>query len=91
MADIEVYEATTEGTRVASLRVKLKGAGERTIDRETALSWLAGGHSLITYAGPAHHGTRGHAIERVEVGDEAWLRTDTEQKAEDHLEFPHAH
>ncbi|MBM4390789.1 MAG: hypothetical protein FJ090_06670 [Deltaproteobacteria bacterium] len=90
MADIEVYAAEIENDRVRALKVRFKGTGERTIDRDTALAWILGGHSLITHAGSPHHPVRGHAIERVEVGDEAFLRTDVKLEAADHLAFPGA-
>ncbi len=90
MADIEVYAAEIENHRVRALKVRFKGTAERTIDRDTALAWLSGGHSLIAHAGSPHHPVRGLAIERVEVGDEAYLRTDVKPEAADHLEFPAA-
>ena len=88
MADVEVFGAEIADGTVKTLRVRFKGTAERTISRDTALEWLAGGHSLITYSGSAHHGHRGHAIERVEVGDSAFLRTDTKLVASDELHFP---
>lgn len=92
MADVEVYGAETSGGRVTSLKVRYKNTDVRTIDRETALRWLADGHSLITYAGhPPHHCHRGEAVMRVEVGDEAFLRTDTKAEPTDHLVFPGEH
>ena len=92
MADVEVYGADIADGTVKTLRVRFKGARERTINRETALEWLAGGHSMITYSGSSHHGHRGHAIERVEIGETAFLRTDTKQVAADELHFPgHGH
>jgi hypothetical protein len=92
MADIEVYRAEkgSDG-RVASLTVRFKGTAERSVDRATALSWLAGGHSLITHAGSPHHPVRGHAIERCDIGGDSFLRTDTRVEAADELEFPHGH
>jgi hypothetical protein len=89
MADVEVLAADVSHGRLVSMRVRFKNAPERTIDRETALRWLSDGHSLITYAGHGHHGVRGYAVQKIELGDDAWIRTDTAQKAEDHLEFPH--
>ncbi len=91
MADILVSAVEQADGRVRTLRVKMHGVAERVIDRETALSWLAGGHSLIPVAGHGHHVTRGVAIERVEVGDEAWLRTDTRPEAADHVGMPGGH
>lgn len=87
MADVEVWGIEANGGKVSQLRVRFKGTAERTIPRETALEWLVGGHSLITYTGAPHHGHRGHAIERVEIGDEAYLRTDTKLIAQDDVQF----
>ena len=91
MADVEVVGAELSDGRVKTLQVRFKRTAERTIDRATALAWLAEGHSLLTYAGPAHHGERGHAIERIEVEGEAYLRTDTRPVARDELTFPADH
>lgn len=91
MADVEVVGAELSEGRVRSLKVRFKRASERTIDRDTALAWLAEGHALLTYAGPSHHGERGYAVERVEVDGEAYLRTDTQLVAKDELQFPAAH
>lgn len=89
MADVEVYGAETSGGRVSTLKVRFKNTDVRTIDRETALRWLADGHSLIAYSGhPPHHCHRGDAIQSVEVGEERFLRTDTKPEAADHLVFP---
>lgn len=91
MADVEVVGAQMADGRVSTLKVRFKRTAERSIDRGTALAWLAEGHSLITYAGPAHHGERGYAVERVEVDGEAYLRTDTKLEPRDELHFPAAH
>ncbi len=91
MADIEVHSAETEGTTIRNLRVRFQGTAERTISRETALAWLAGGHSMLATAGSGSHRTRGLALERVEVGGEAFIRTDTRPEAADHVVFPHGH
>jgi hypothetical protein len=91
VADVEVVGAELADGRVKTLRVRFKHTTERVIDRATALSWLADGHSLLTYAGSANHGIRGHAIERVEVDGELFLRTDTKLEAKDDLHFPSAH
>lgn len=88
MADIEVIHAAVQNGKVTSLEVKMVGIAPRTIDRATALAWLAGGHSLIPVAGHGHGAVRGAAFERVEVGEEHFLRTDTEPVAEDHVSFP---
>ncbi|MDP2316040.1 MAG: hypothetical protein Q8P41_24295 [Pseudomonadota bacterium] len=91
MADVEVVGAELADGQVKSLRVRFKHTTERVIDRATALTWLADGHSLLTYAGPAHHGERGYAIERVDVDGDVYLRTDTKPVAKDELRFPAAH
>jgi hypothetical protein len=91
MADVEIHGADVADGRVRTLTVRFKNAATHTIDRETALRWLADGHALVTYAGPAHHGTRGHSVVAVEVDDASYLRTDTQPVAEDSLTFPHAH
>ena len=91
MADVEVVGAELADGKVKQLRVRFKHTAERIIDRATALDWLGEGHSLITYAGPAHHGERGYAIERVEADGEPYLRTDTNPVAKDELKVPHAH
>lgn len=91
MAEIEVLAADTEGTTIRSLRVRFKGTAERTVSRETALEWLVGGHSMLAYAGSGSHATRGLALERVEVGSDAFIRTDTRLEAADHLVFPTGH
>lgn len=91
MADVEVVGAQIADGRVKTLRVRFKRTTEREIDRATALAWLKDGHSLLTYAGPSHHGERGLAIERIEVDGEDFLRTDTNPIAQDELHFPAAH
>ena len=62
MADIEVLGADVRDGRVTTLEVRIKGTSPRRIDRDTALSWLRGGHSLIPVAGHGHHVHRGAAI-----------------------------
>lgn len=91
MADVEVVSADITSGRVKSLKVRFKGTTERVIDRDTALRWLADGHSLLTYAGTGHHAVRGKALERVEVDDEAFIRCDTQKVSEDQVVFPQGH
>ena len=88
MADIEVLRAALSGGRLTRLQVKMVGVRPREISRDTALSWLAGGHSLIPVAGHGHATVRGAAIERIDVGEEAFLRTDTRVLPEDSVQFP---
>ncbi len=90
MADVEVYAAQIEGKTVKALTVRFKGTAARNISRDTAIAWLRGGHCLVTHAGSAHHPVRGHAIERVEVDGESFLRTDLLPEAGDKVEFPAA-
>ncbi len=91
MADIEVHAADPNHGRIATLKVRFKNGPARTIDRDTAVRWLADGHSLVTYAGHGAHGTRGTSIQLVEVGEEHFLRTDTAAEAADDVHFPAAH
>lgn len=89
MADVEVWGVELADKRVKSLRVRFKNAAERTIDRETALSWLAAGHSMILTTGTPQHPHRGASLERVEVDGEAFVRTDTHPEAADHVVAGH--
>jgi hypothetical protein len=91
MADVEVLGADVADGRVKTLKVRFKHTAERTIDRETAVAWLADGHSLFTWAGSSHHGTRGKALQLVEVEEQPYLRTDTQPVAKDDLVFPASH
>jgi hypothetical protein len=88
MADVEVHAAHPAHGRIQSLEVRFKNAHAQTIDRDTAVRWLADGHSLVTYAGHGSHATRGRSIVLVEVGEDTFLRTDTAAEAEDHVAFP---
>lgn len=90
MADVEVWGVSMAGGAVSTLTVRFKGTAPRTIDRETALAWLAGGHSLTVHTGPVHHGHRGASVERVEIGDAYYIRTDTRLEAADHVDIGHA-
>ncbi|MSQ01081.1 MAG: hypothetical protein EXR71_04185 [Myxococcales bacterium] len=91
MAEIEVKSAAAEGGRILTLRVAMGGLADRTIDRDTALAWLAAGHSLIPCSGQGHQRARGPAIERVEVDGAAYLRTNTRADAVDDVHFPAGH
>ena len=88
MADVEVHAAHPAHGRIETLEVQFKNAHAQTIDRATAVRWLADGHSLVTHAGHGSHATRGCSIVLVEVGDETFLRTDTVAEAEDNVTFP---
>ena len=89
MADIEVLHADVQNGRVTTLEVRIHGTSARRIDRDTALAWLRGGHSLIPVAGHGHHVHRGGAIERIEIEEAEFLRTDTRPTAADEIHFPH--
>jgi len=91
MADIDVVGAEVKQGRVNSLSVRFKGNLTRTIDRDTALHWLAEGHSLVPVAGHGHHLHRGQALERVEVEGEVYIRGDFSLEAADFVGFPKAH
>jgi hypothetical protein len=88
MADVQVVGATLENGKVTALQVRFFGTAERSISRETAIAWLAEGHSLVTHSGSAHHPHRGLAVERIFVGDEVFLRTNTTPKQLDEIVFP---
>lgn len=90
MADVEVYGADIIDGQVRSLKVRFKGLLERTIDRDTALEWLKEGHALIACAGSWQHPVRGGSIERIEIEEAGYLRTDTQQEPKDHIVFPAA-
>lgn len=89
MADIDILAADLRDGRVQSLTVRFKNAAPRKIDRATALHWLAEGHSLIPVSGHGHEVHRGHCLERVELGDTFFLRTDTAGVAADQVTFAH--
>lgn len=91
MADIEVYGAEVKDGRVHSLSVRFKGNLERKIDRDTALTWLGEGHSLIPVVGHGHHISRGWALEKVEIEGESWIRCDFDQEAADHVPLSTGH
>lgn len=85
MADVEVWGAEITGEKITSLRVSFKGTRERTIDRGTALAWLAAGHSLVVHSGAHHHPHRGASVERVNVDGAEYLRTDGKSVAADQV------
>lgn len=81
MGEVLVTGGAVEGGRITSLTVELIGLPGRTIDRDTALAWLADGHSLIPRVG----GRRGTALQRVEVGDDLFIRADNAPEPADAL------
>lgn len=91
MADIHVLAAQVHDGRVRSLTVRFPNAPSRTIDRDTALRWLAEGHSLIPVQGHGHEVHRGPAVELVEVDEAPYLRTDTRRVPADKIAGLGAH
>ena len=79
MADVLVKKAVVKDGTIESLDVGFHGLPDRTIDRETTLSWMKDGHSLI----PIKAGKRLTALQLVEVEDAHFVRHDNEAKAED--------
>lgn len=80
MGHVRVQGADLESGRIRALRVKMHGLPPRTIDRDTAITWLREGHSLIADA---------TALQLVEVpeGDEVrrFVRADNAPTPEDAL------
>ena len=81
MAFVEVQAGSVSSGRIAQLRVKLHGLPAREIDRATALSWMADGHSFV----PVKSGVRLQALQLVEVGEERFIRADNAMMSEDSL------
>jgi len=81
MGDVVVKRAKMDGEQIDKLAVELHGLGERVIDRDTALSWLRDGHSLI----PVIEGQRRPALQLVELEDGHAIRTDNQAEAADAL------
>src|SRR5688572_20583229 len=88
MAYIDVLAADLRGGRNQQLTVRFKNAAPRTIDRATALLWLEEGHSMNPMRGHGHEVHQGRALERLEVGEEVFVRTDTKRVAADEVAFP---
>ncbi|MBX2796661.1 MAG: hypothetical protein KTR31_03295 [Myxococcales bacterium] len=82
MGDVLVRRGTVEDGRIAELVVDFHGLPKRTIDRDTALSWMRDGHSLV----PVRAGVRLTALQLVEDPEGAlWIRTDNAPTGEDSL------
>lgn len=81
MGDVLVTGGKVSDGKIEALEVQLHGLPGRTIDRDTALSWMKDGHSFI----PQHKGQRGTALQLVEVGDERYIRPDNGTEAADAL------
>ena len=81
MADVLVKRGVVKDGRIASLDVGLYGLPDRSIDRDTAISWMRDGHSMI----PTRAGKRLTALQLVEVGEacELFIRHDNSKVAED--------
>jgi hypothetical protein len=82
MGDVLVKGAEVANGRVSRLRVAIDRLPPRVIDRDTAMSWLRDGHSLVPWVDG-----RGTALQLVEVGDDdqPFIRMDNEPVAEDSL------
>ena len=81
MADVVVKSGSIADDAVSSLTVEMYKLGSRTIDRDTALSWLKDGHSLV----PEVKGQRLHPLQLVEVGETLFIRHDNAPEAKDSL------
>lgn len=81
MGFVNVYGGDMAEGRIRSLRVKMHGLPPRTIDRDTALSWLRDGHSLVPRIGKSD----GAALQLVEVGEDRFVRTDNTPEPADLL------
>ena len=80
MGDVLVRRATLADGKISKLEVDFHGLSPRTIDRDTALSWMRDGHSLI----PLLAGQRKPALQLVDLGDGAWsIRVDNQAVDED--------
>ncbi len=81
MGDVLVKKATISEGRIDKLEVHMHDLPTRVIDRDTALSWMKDGHSLV----PCLDGRRGIALQLVEAGDAHFIRTDNASEATDDL------
>lgn len=68
MARVLVHAADLSDGRITRMQVQLGALPRRTIDRDTAISWMADHHSFIPVVG----GAQGMALQLVEIpeGDE---------------------
>lgn len=82
MARVEVHGGRIADSTITELTVRLQGLPERTIDRDTALSWMRDGHSFLPIVG----GQEQPALQLVEVEPDAFhIRTDNAAEAADSL------
>lgn len=81
-AQITVHGADIKDGRIAALRVRIHNIPPRTIDRDTAVSWMKDGHQLI----PVKGGIRAPSLLLLEVDDELVIRDDSHKQAEDKID-----
>jgi hypothetical protein len=81
MGDVLVKRAVLADGRINTLTVGLHNLPDRTIDRETAISWMKDGHSLI----PMVDSKRQAALQLVEADDGTFVRIDNAKVAADSL------
>ena len=85
MGHVRVHGVDISEGKIQSMRVELVGLPHRTIDRATALAWMADGHSLVPVIGGVEH----TALQLVEVPAaetvEHFIRTDNAPTAQDEL------
>ena len=82
MGDILVKRGSIVEGQIRELVVQFHGLAERTINRDTALSWMRDGHSLI----PTINGKRLAALQLVDLGEEGFaIRNDNAAVAQDVL------
>lgn len=83
MGDVLVKGATLQGGRVEKLHVHLHNLPDRVIDRDTALTWMREGHSMVPFVA----GQRLPALQLVAVGEDEtpFIRVDNAPVPEDAL------
>ncbi len=81
MGDVVVKSAVVKDGRIETMKVGIHGLPDRSIDRDTAISWMRDGHSMI----PVRSGTRLTALQLVEAEDALFVRHDNNAVAEDNL------
>ncbi len=81
MARILVTAADLSSGQLARVSVEMHGLPKRTVDRDTVLSWLRDGHSLI----PSVQGKPLGSLTIVDVDGTAYVRCDGNVEAADRL------
>ena len=82
MGDILVKRGSVVDGKISELVVQFHGLAERIVSRDTALSWMRDGHSLI----PTVNGKRLAALQLVDLGDSGFaIRHDNTAMPEDTL------